>query len=183
MATPTTTAHAIRDKWITLIEALTPKRMIGTKFKIYTGAKDFREWVESSKKQTRAFHVKQTGDQNSDNASDGVTQAYTLGGAVLTIAYPHAWGEYKRQGYRRDYLDLEATAIEDGNQIRDTIGVDGGANYAFGQSRCDADVQFDLEDEEGVSYLVINLSYRFNRAIGGEITHEFDPLEFSGAFA
>ena len=126
MPTSTTTPAAIRDRMLTVIEALTPTSDSAIKFLRHPneGAGDFIEWAESTPAAAyRRVQVIETGEDGPPETSSGIEEERTVTFRV-TIAYP------LDQRYGTDLaLDRHDVIREDQRRIERAIGMHGKANF------------------------------------------------------
>lgn len=160
----TTTPAAIRDRAITVIEALTPGSLSNDKFRRYRneGDGDFRAWAEANPSGClRRFQVRTTGATETPPVSnfDHEEHQVTLG---VTVAYPQT----ARFGADQA-LDRDDVIDQDAFQIDKAIGMQGGANFTPATS---ADACWisgspaEIERGETVDFLVLVFVYIYKRA-------------------
>lgn len=122
----TTTPAAIRDRAITVIEALTPSTDSSVKFRKYRneGGADFQEWAETNPASCRRrFQVRTEGGTVTPAVSDTLVEEHQVTLVVL-VAYPQTGRDGADQALDRDdTLDLDAF------QIDKALGMLGGANF------------------------------------------------------
>lgn len=156
--TASTTYPTIRNQWVSVLQALTPAFRTGTEFELFTSMPPemtFEEWcAENTTACLRKFHVRRSGGREPPLANDAdVVQLKA--NAELVVAYPKAYAEYNRSDARREVIDLEDVLDADGEQINNSIGICGAANYVSGQSICTAEQH--VEEEAQVVFLVFDL--------------------------
>jgi hypothetical protein len=127
MATSTTTAAAVRDRAIAVIEALAPSSLIGDPFIEYQndGDADFELYCESRPDSVmRMFQVRTTALDRKVEVSNGDVELHYLELAVI-VAFPKvAFGAGRGALGRDDVID------QDRYDIEKAIGLNGGANFA-----------------------------------------------------
>lgn len=163
MSTPTTTVETIRDKMITVIEALTPSTESKETFRVSLDEIDFREWASKYKGAVfRRFSILDVTDYENVRVSDGLVEQID---AVLevVVAYPKSRSKYGANGLR-DAMDL---IREDMHLIDDNVGLHGGANTVSGQCRAvKRSARIDMGDTDDTAILsVLELGVPFYRAV------------------
>ena len=155
--TSTTTYPLIRDNMITLLEALTPTRGADTKFARDEQSVDMLLKAESNPQGCfRRFSIRR--ETIRDDASTGATDCLieqVTDKALLVIAYPHYFGLAGEDNLR----DLDDLINEDAEQIRQTIGDLGSANYLSGQSVCRSTYQSQEQGEITFLYFELEIKY------------------------
>ena len=159
----TTTPAAIRDRALTVIEALVPGSLSADRFRRYRNEDDgdFRAWAESNPAGClRRVQVRTTGATETPPVSnfDHEEHQVTL---EVTVAYPqtHRYGEDAA-------LDRDDVIDQDAFQIDKAIGMQGGANFTPATS---ADACWiggsprDIERGEGVDFLVLVMVFIYKR--------------------
>lgn len=122
----TTTPAAIRDRAITVIEALTPGSDTGVKFRRYRneGGADFQDWCETNPAGSRRrFQVRTTGGSVVPAVSNQDVEEHEVTLTVL-VAYPQTGRDGGDQA-----LDRDDTLDADAFQIDEAIGMLGKANF------------------------------------------------------
>lgn len=122
----TTTPAAIRDRAITVIEALTPGSDSAVRFRAYRneGGADFQEWAEANPAGCRRrFQVRTSGGTLTPPVSDTLVEEHQVTLTIL-VAYPQT----SRDG-RDAALDRDDTLDVDAFQIDKALGMLGGANF------------------------------------------------------
>ena len=122
----TSTPSAIRDRALTVIEALTPTSDSALKFKRYRneGGADFQSWAEEHPAACRRrFQVRTTGGSVVPEVSSQDVEEHRVTLLAL-IAYPQT----NRDG-TAGALDRDDTLDEDAFQIDKAIGMLGKANF------------------------------------------------------
>ena len=125
--TLSTTADLIRDRIITVIAALTPTALAGSKFRAYRneGDADFTAWCERNPAHCfRRFQVRDTGEDAPPEVSN-TDQEQRVVVLSIIVAYP----QNNRTGSRAA-LDRDDVGTEDRRQIEAAIGMLGRANLA-----------------------------------------------------
>lgn len=123
----TTTPAAIRDRFITVIEALTPTSLSADKFRGYRneGNAEFMEWAEAKPASAfRRVQVIETGDDGPPETSSGIEEERTVTFTV-TVAYPHTHRYGDDAG-----LDRHDVMREDQRKIERAVGMHGASNFA-----------------------------------------------------
>jgi hypothetical protein len=124
--TGTTTAAEIRDRMIAVITALTPSAMTLPRFQLYQheGAGDFLEWAQLQPAAAlRRFSVRTVGEASEPLVSNTDVELVRQMFEVV-VAYPQT----SRYGGQLA-LDRDDVAEADRLQIRNAIGLNGGANF------------------------------------------------------
>jgi hypothetical protein len=121
-----TTAAEIRDRILDVIEALTPSAMAHPLFLRYRqeGAGDFYAWCEQQPAASlRRFSVRYFTAPTEPTVSNTDVERVRVQFEVA-IAYPqsHRYGG-------QNSLDRDDVAESDRNQVRNAIGLNGGANF------------------------------------------------------
>lgn len=120
----TTTPAAIRDRAITVIEALVPSTDV--RFRAYRneGGADFQQWCEDNPASCRRrFQVRTEGGTLTPPVSDTLVEEHQVT-LVILVAYPQT----NRDG-RDAALDRDDTLDVDAFQIDKAIGMLGKANF------------------------------------------------------
>lgn len=159
----TTTPAAIRDRAITVIEALTPGTLSADRFRKYRneGDGDFRAWTETNPAGClRRVQVRTTGATETPPVSnfDFEEHQVTL---TVTVAYPQT----ARFGADQS-LDRDDVIDQDAFQIDKAIGMQGGANFtpATNADACwIAGSPREIERGDGVDFLVLVFVYIYKR--------------------
>jgi hypothetical protein len=160
----TTTVAAIRDRMITLVQALTPTTLASVRFKADRAEINaFRDWAEASPQAAfRRFAVMDTGDSEpADVSNTDVERRVVTFEAV--VAYPHSY-RYGTDG-SRDRLDVMEL---DQHQLEDTIGMRGYGNFTSDNADCSWLREGSMttrEDGGAVSFLVFRLAYSYHRSV------------------
>jgi hypothetical protein len=135
-----TTYATIRDKQVTVVQALTPAIKSGTPFRVFRGEGqlEFPAWVEANPNACwRRFEIL----NNFNITMSGLTNAGGSGtlwqfshDATLVIAYPRQFGRYGADNER----ELDDVIDSDLAQIDKAIGPDGNAigNWVDGLDSC-----------------------------------------------
>lgn len=123
----TTTPEAIRDRAITVIEALTPAADTSIKFRAFRNehGADFQAWAEANPTSAqRRFQVRTTGGSVVPEVSNTSIEEHQVTLRVL-VSYPHShrWG-------RGAGLDRDDVMDQDTFQIDEAIGMLGKANFS-----------------------------------------------------
>ena len=127
MAT-TTTYAAIRDNWITLIEALTPAVLPEYKFRRAPRHKYLDDFAsETGSAAMRAFSI-ELEDQDPDPFTMPFETVERNERALISVAYPVAPALYGRT----DFDEMEVVMRRDARQIRDLLF--SSSSYLAGQS-------------------------------------------------
>ena len=159
----TTTPAAIRDRALTVVEALTPDSLIADKFRRYRneGDGDFRAWSEANPTAClRRFQIRTTGATETPPVSnfDHEEHQVTL---VATVAYPQTARFGADQALDRDdVMDADAFMIDK------ALGMQGGANFTPATS---ADACWisgspaEIERGEGVDFVVLTFVFIYQR--------------------
>src|SRR5678815_4190020 len=162
------TAEAIRDRILTLIEAITPSSLSGDKFRRYRneGNGNFAAWAERNATASfRRVQVREVGDDNPPDVSNTDFEAVYLT-EELRIAYPqsHRYGA-------ANALDRDDVMKLDWKDINFSVGMYGRANFSE-ENDCTPLPAVRLATERGdnVDFLVIKLTYRYNRDTGAPDT-------------
>jgi hypothetical protein len=121
-----TTAEAIRDRMLTVIEALVPASDIGVRYRRYRaeGGARFEDWAEKNATGARRrVHVRYSGDISPPQVSDTVViwDEVTF---TIVVAYPQTARDGAAQA-----LDRDDTGMTDARQILKAIGLHGKANF------------------------------------------------------
>ena len=163
----TTTAEAIRDRIITVIEALVPTTNTKDRFKRYTfdaGIDDFRKWATGNPQGSlRRFFVRTLGTDEIAEVSNGDVEAHYVDFLVL-VAYPQT------NHIGLTALDRDDAQDQDRHAIEGAIGLRGAANFAgaFPDACYRGPVPsmkpVDRELGAGVDFLVITQRMSFYRA-------------------
>lgn len=156
----TTTAAAIRDRIVALIEALTPTSLVGDRFRESRneGAAAFAAWCEGPGKAAawRRFQVRSTGEFQSPVVSNTDVELHYVTFEVR-VAYPQT----HRAG-RAAALDRDDVMREDQVLIESTIGLRGYANFASPHPVASwVEGSTTREVGEGVDFLVITQRMTF----------------------
>ncbi len=158
-----TTASAIRDRVITLLEALTPNSLSHDKFRKYRneGKADFESWVATSPQGGfRRFQVRDTGQDYVTEVSntDQDERRLTL---EIRIAYPQT----ARTG-RDQALDRDDVADEDFHQIDYKIGIYGRANFtvALECDACPMGLEKTRAPGDGVDVMTMTCRFTYQRS-------------------
>jgi hypothetical protein len=131
MTTDTTTLEAIRDKAITLIQALTPLKAAHIPFRRHVAEGDFVAWAEANPSACcRRFQILRTGAGEPAMVSntDLEDRRERL---LLVIAYPKTYGLYGEENIRDadDVMESDRELIDG----RSGIGKNNAGGYVAGQ--------------------------------------------------
>lgn len=156
-----TTFNAIRDQQLTLIEALTPSKHAGVKFRRHREATPFMAWVEANPKGCfRKFEVLRNWDDEQRPTADG-----SLEGASHTmevrVAYPLEMGLYGSENER----DMEELLDQDRRLIDAAIGLNGGTNYVSNQHLCQSTAHSSEDAGDAARVLSITFSLLYDRSV------------------
>lgn len=158
----TTTPAAIRDRAITVIEALTPGSDTGVRFRAFRNesAANFQEWCEANPASCRRrFQVRTEGGTFTPPVSNHDVEEHQVT-LVVTLAHPQT----HRDG-RDAALDRDDTADADAFQIDKAIGMLGKANFT--SPHADATwIEGSPADRivgEGVDFVELRLTYIYKR--------------------
>jgi hypothetical protein len=122
-----TTAEAIRDRLIAVIEGLTPVSLSGDKFRAYRneGGADFQSWAEANPPGAfRRVQVRDTGEDESPEVSNTDCEERKVTFSIL-VAYPQT----SRTG-KGAALDRDDVIQQDRRSIDKAIGMIGRANLS-----------------------------------------------------
>jgi hypothetical protein len=123
---PTTTPEAIRDRILTVIEALSPASDVRVPFRRYRneGGANFQAWADAhSTGARRRFQVRTRGLTQVPAVSDTLVEEHQLE-VTITVAYPQTGRDGPNQA-----LDRDDTADADQFQIDRAVGMLGKANF------------------------------------------------------
>lgn len=153
------TDDAIRDRILTLIEALTPTSLAGDKFRRYRneGDGDFHAFAQDNP-QLRRFQARDTGEDAPPAVSNMITEERELH-LDITISYPQT----ARTG-RNNALDRDDVMIEDWKKIDFAIGICGGGNFSGTNNCTPLGCTKSVERVGKVDFLVIRAQYRYWRS-------------------
>jgi hypothetical protein len=163
---PTSTIEAIRDRLYTLVEALTPALDSQVKFRRHRAERDGRleDWAEKHLAAClRRFSSRATGADEMPLVSNTLTETVKTV-MELRIAYPqdHRYGA-------ANALDRDDVIEQDWLKINRAVGVYSRANFTTstdGSYDCTPmGGEKDVERSAGVDYLVVRLTYEFQRSI------------------
>jgi hypothetical protein len=122
----TTTPEAIRDRMITVIEALTPASDTGVRFRRYRneGGADFKAWADANPNAARRrFQVRTTGRTQVPATSNTDVEEHQIE-VIITLAFPKTGRDGPAQA-----LDRDDTLDADQFQIDKACGMLGRANF------------------------------------------------------
>lgn len=161
MPTSPTTAAAIRDRIIALIEALIPRELAGDRFVVFRDDDDadFQPWCEANPQAAfRRFQVRDLAPDRPAQVSnmDVEERMVTF---TIAIAYPQT-ARAGRLGAR----DRDRIRTADRHQIETAIGMRGAANFQPPNPEAGW-ISSDAEDEpvlgKGVDFQMITQTMRF----------------------
>lgn len=164
----TTTAEAIRDRILTVIEALTPSSLSADKFRRYRneGGADFVSWCEANPAAAfRRVQVRSSGAVQSPAVSNTDVEEHVASFLVI-VAYPQT----SRSG-RDAALDRDDLIDADAHSIDNAIGMRGTANFrtpypdAWWSSPGEGAEHVTVERGDGVDFLTMRVDYRYHRAV------------------
>lgn len=148
-----TTSAAIRDRMITVVQALTPTTLADTPFRAHREAGDFREWAMSHANAClRRFSIRDTFLTDTPDATNLDVEWVTT-----TMEFACAYPTTYRAGPdgMRDSDDL---IEQDMHAIQHAIGTRGYGNFTDGVMQ-DADVSVEENDEVRVLNLTFSVGY------------------------
>ena len=122
-----TTAEAIRDRILTVIEALTPSICSADKFHRYRNedGADFQEWCEANPQSSlRRVQVRDTGNDAPPAVSNTDIERRNVEFRIL-VAYPQTARTGKHQA-----LDRDDAMSSDQHAIEKAVGLQGRANFS-----------------------------------------------------
>lgn len=159
----TTTAEAIRDRILTVIEAITPSSLSVDKFRRYRNERgaDFVGWAEENQAAAfRRFQVRDDGSDAAPEVSDATTELRSISFTII-VAYPQT----NRAG-RDAALDRDDLMSADQHAIEHAVGLRGYANFAGAYPNASwTDGSVSREVGDGVDFLVIRQTMRFYRSV------------------
>lgn len=159
-AMSTTTFETLRDRQITLIQALTPNSQSCDVFRVSREEPGrFEEWAEAHPAACmRRFIVRDIGERPLPDVSN-CDYEWIEGTEEIVVAYPQ--GMRYGVNNRRDLFDLMRS---DFAQIDNAIGHRGTGNYIAGHAVRQEDNPAFVE-ADGVTFLVARFTYRFWEAV------------------
>jgi hypothetical protein len=157
------TAESIRDRIRTVIEYIDPVSDYGVKFRRYRAENgvQFRDAMEAASNAClRRFHVRNVSAEDLPTVSNIDFAEYQLD-LEIEVAYPQT-NRFGPDGA----LDREDVIDQDWKEIDYNIGICGRGNFA-GTYDCTpiGCTPKDIEEGEGVDFLVFRASYIYKRAL------------------
>ncbi len=162
---PTTTAEAIRDRRLDVVEAIVPNQLGGDKFRRYRneGDGDFEAWCETNPPAAwRRFQIRDTGDDDPPEVTNLDVELRST-----TYEVRVAYQQTSRAG-RDAALDRDDVLEGDYVQIRAAIGETGRGNFAAPYpDACVDGLAISMERVNGtaVDFMVMRLTMSFYRAM------------------
>lgn len=120
------TVEGIRDRMVSVVEALLPSSDSRVRFRAYRneGTASFQDWAEANPAAARRrFQIRDTGEGQESDVSDATTELRTVTFAIL-VAYPKTARDGAGQTEDRD-----ATIDADRLMIQHHIGQHGRENF------------------------------------------------------
>jgi hypothetical protein len=157
MAT-TTTWHAIRDNWSTLIEAVTPDDLVNVPFRRAPRHLEIRNWaVNAGSAAARKFQFRR-GDPGDEPEVQDPSVLERMEITRLTIAYPVLVGLYGTD----DLNDLECLMRDDASRVREVLL--SGSAYLAGHSLGWPTIAEPDRELDGVWFQDFDIEMRFVEA-------------------
>lgn len=151
-----TTASAIRDRMITLTQAVTPSTLADTKFRVHREAGDFRSWaMDNPTSCFRRFSVRDTFQTNEPDVTN-LDLEWVSTFFDFSCAYPKTY-RAGRDGNR----DTDDLIEQDMHTLLHSIGTRGYANYTDGVI---TDEGRTVVDGEEVRFLEFTFKVQYYRA-------------------
>jgi hypothetical protein len=153
----TTTVALVRDRIAALITAMTPTSLASDTFRNYRYESDgeIRPWALGNPGCLRRFSVRQVPGDRVPLVSN-VNQEQVRITIEIVVCYPqsHRYGDTAALG-RDDVIRADSL------QIDKATGMYGRANFASGSAydACWVDGEVDVEQDEGVDFLVLKHTY------------------------
>lgn len=155
-----TTFATVRDKQCLLLEALTPSKHAGTKFRRHREQAPFEAWVDANPKAClRRFQILSDMEVEQSDTSDGdlVSWRHTM---QLWVAYPLEYGLYGAENER----DLEDVVELDAVKIDSAIGRHGYPSFVQYQELCERQ-SMTLDDIPGARLLKMTFLVQYDRSV------------------
>lgn len=157
-----TTAELIRDRIITLIEAIAPTVLSGDRFERYLNEDDadFVDWCEAHPESVfRRFQVRDTGDDHPPDLSNCDVE-----GRFVTFEICVAYPQTSRYG-KNGALDRDDAMSSDQHLIEHTVGLCGYVNFIGASVPNAAWIEGTTRRDQsgGIDFLIITQTMRFYR--------------------